>query len=144
MIDLTQLKAELVTDPENLGYAGKTAAEKVALINAALDGITFPSIVPVATILQVIGMSPFRAAALEEPTRTGWLESLANIRSLKEGLIPSDAGVAALLTQAVSDGVLTSQEKAAIDALGVRAGSRAEQLWGAGSVVALNDVALVI
>lgn len=139
----TELRNELTNDPAGMGYAGKTAAQKVAILNAPKEGVTFHVIVDVATVLKVIGMAQFRAAALSEPSRTGWLETLANIRSLKDGLIPSDAGVAELLAGAVQAGVLTSQEKAALDALGVRTGSRAEQLWGVGTVVTLNDVARV-
>lgn len=138
-----ELRNELTSDPAGMGYAGKTALQKVALLNADKDGVTFPKLVDVATVLKVIGMAQFRAAALSDPSRTGWLETLANIRSLKDGLIPSDAGVAELLAGAVQAGVLTSPEKAALDALGARAGSRAEELWGVGTVVTLNDVARV-
>ena len=139
-----ELRSELTNDPAGLGYAGKTAAQKVALINAAKEGVTFPKLVDVATVLRVIGMAQFRAAALTEPSRTGWLETLANIRSLKDGLIPSDSGVAELLAGAIQAGVLTTGEKAALDTLGTRQGSRAEELWGAGTVVSLNDVARVV
>lgn len=135
--------AELIAELSLPAYAGMTAAQKVAALNAPKEGVTFPVIIPVADVLKVIGMAQFRAAALSEPSRTGWLETLANIRSLKDGLIPSDTGVAELLAAAVQAGVLTSQEKAALDALGVRAGSRAEQLWGVGTVVTLNQVARV-
>lgn len=134
-----QLAAELALP----AYAGLTAAQKVAALNAPKDGVTFSQIVPKSVVLQIIGLSPFRAAALSEPGRTGWLESLANIRALEVGLNPSDAGVAALLAQAVNDGVLTAEEVGMLNALGVRDGSRAEELWGEGVSVSLNDVALV-
>lgn len=135
--------AELAAELALPAYSGMTAAQKVAAINAPKEGVTFPRIVDVATVLRIIGMAQFRAAALSEPSRTGWLETLANIRSLKDGLIPSDDGVSTLLAGAVQAGVLTSEEKAALDALGVRAGSRAEELWGEGAIVTLNDVARV-
>lgn len=135
--------AELIAELALPAYAGMTAAQKVAALNAPKEGVNFPVMVPVATVLQIIGLAPFRAAALAEPGRTGWLESLANIRSLKEGLVPSDAGVAALLAQAVSDGVLTAEEVGMLNALGVRVGSRAEELFGEGTVIDLNSVARV-
>lgn len=138
-----ELLAEITNDPAGLGYATMTGQEIVDAMNEPRTGVTFPVIVPKATLLQIMGLAPFRAAALTEPGKTGWLESLANIRALAEGLRPSDAGVAALLTQAVADGVLTNEEKATIDALGTRPGSRAEEVWGAGTVVSLNDVARV-
>ena len=136
--------AELAAELALPAYFGMTASQKVAAINAPKEGVTFPRIVDVATVLRIIGMAQFRAAALSEPSRTGWLETLANIRSLKDGLIPSDSGVAELLAGAVQAGVLTSDEKATLDALGIRTGSRAEELWGAGTVVSLNDVARVV
>lgn len=134
---------ELTNDPAGLGYAGKMAAEKVALLNAPKAGVTFPVMVPVANVLQILGSAPFRAAALPEPGRTGWLESLANIRALQVGLFPSDPGVSALFTQAVAAGVVTAEEKAQLDALGVRMGSRAEEIFGEGTIISLNDVARV-
>ena len=136
--------AELAAELALPAYSGMTASQKVAAINAPKEGVTFPRIVDVATVLRIIGMAQFRAAALSEPSRTGWLETLANIRSLKDGLIPSDSGVAELLAGAVQAGVLTSDEKATLDALGIRTGSRAEELWGEGTIVTLNDVARVV
>ena len=138
-----EMLAEIMNDPAGLGYATMTGQEIVDAMNVPRTGVSILVIVPKATFLQVTGLAPFRAAALSEPNRTGWLESLANIRSLEIGIVPSDAGVSALLTSAVSDGVLTADEKATLDALGTRTGSRAEQLWGAGTVVSLNDVARV-
>lgn len=134
-----ELKAELALP----AYAGKTIPEKVAALNAPKQGVTFPVIVPKAKVLEVMAMAPFRVGAMPEAQRIGWLESLDNIRSLEQGITPSDAGVAALLAQAVTDGILTSGEKAALDQLGQRLGSRAEELWGEGFVVSLNDVARV-
>lgn len=135
--------AELAAELASRDYAGMNALQKVAALNAPKEGVTFPKIVDVATVLKVIGLAQFRAAALSEPSRTGWLETLANIRSLKDGLVPSDDGVSTLLAGAVQAGVLTSEEKATLDALGSRTGSRAEELWGAGTVITLNDVARV-
>lgn len=138
-----ELLAEITNDPAGLGYAGKTAQQIVDMINAPRDGVVIAVIVPKSTVLQIMALAPFRAAALPEPGRTGWLELLANIRALSEGLSPLDAVVSAMLTQAVSDGVLTEGEKMQLDALGQRDGSRAEQLWGVWTVVSLNDVARV-
>lgn len=139
-----ELKAELTTDPAAMGYAGKSAQQIVNLLNGPKPGVTFPAIVPKATLLKIMGLGPFRAAALNDPKKTGWLQSLANIRSLDQGLIPSEPGVAELLAQAVADGVVTASEKAMIDAQGTRPGSRAEELWGEGTVLSLNTVARIL
>lgn len=141
----TQLKAEITGDPANMGYAGKAAAQVVAIINAPKAGVTFPKIVDVATILGVMIEAPGRIARFADSTKTGeWNQILANIRSLKEGFRPSDAPVAAMLQKALNEAVITSAEKATIEALGLRPGSRAEELWGEGTVVSLNNVARVI
>lgn len=135
--------AELRNELTLPAYAGKTAAEKAAMLNAPKEGVAIPVIVDVGTILGVLGQAPFRVAAMSEPSKTAWLQVLANIRSLKEGFKPSDSTVAPLLAQGVADQVITTQEKAILESLGLRTGSRAEELWGEGTVVTLNDVARV-
>lgn len=138
-----QLIAEFTVDPANLGYAAKNAEARHELITRVRDTIQIAKIVDVATVLGVLGSVPFRVAAMPEPGKTAWLQVLANIRSLKEGLKPTDPSVAPLLAQGVTDGVITPEEKASLESLGVRPGSRAEQLWGEGATVSLNDVARV-
>ena len=134
-----QLAAELALP----AYAGMTAQQKMAAINAPKQGVNIPVIVDVGTVLGVLGAAPFRVSAMSEPNKTAWLQVLANIRSLKEGLKPSDPAVAPLLAKGVDDGAITPQEKATLESLGLRTGSRAEELWGEGTVVTLNDVARV-
>lgn len=138
------LVAELTEDPAEIGYDGMTTAEKLVAINAPREGVAIPQIVDVATILGVIAMAPFRVAAMSEPNRTAWLQVLANIRSLKEGMRTSDAPVQQLLAVGVSDGAITAEEKQILESLGQRPGSRAEQLWGEGASVTLNDLARVL
>jgi hypothetical protein len=106
--------AELKAELALPAYAGMTATQKAA---------------------------PFRVAAMNEPNKTAWLQVLASIRSLKEGFKPSDTSVAPLLAQGVTDGAITAGEKTTLETLGLRPGSRAEELWGEGTVVSLNDVA---
>lgn len=134
-----QLAAELALP----AYAGKTAEQKVAALNAAKPGYFVPRIVDVGTILGVLGAAPFRISQMSEPNKTAWLQVLANIRSLKEGFNPSDPTVAPLLAQGVTDGAITAGERLTLESLGLRPGSRAEELWGEGTVVSLNDVARV-
>lgn len=125
-------------------YAGLTAEEKMNSLNLPRPDYYVYQMVPKSQVLQVLGSAVFRIAALSEPHRTGWLEILDNIQSLEEGLIPSEPAVAALLTLAVSAGVLTTEERNQLDSLGKRPASRAEHLWGAGTTVTLNDVAKVL
>lgn len=137
-----KLAAEIAIDPAEIGYANKTANQIVEMLNSPREGVSIPQLVPVGVILGVIGQAPFRIAALSEPGKsTAWFQVLANIRSLKEGLVPSDSSVTPLLSLGVADGVITADEKSTLESLGLRPGSRAEQLWGEGTFVTLNDVA---
>jgi hypothetical protein len=138
-----QLAAELTNDPQGLGYAGKTIREQADLLNAPRESVTFPRIVDVGTILGVFALAPFRVVALDETDRLAWTEVFHSIRALKEGFRPSDAPVQQLLQQGVVDGVILEAEKQMLEAIGVRQGSRAEQLWGEGAIVSINDIALV-
>lgn len=138
-----QQLAELKTELDLPAYAGKTAAERVAMINAPKQGVTFDQIVPKATVMAVLTTAMFKVAALPEPGKTAWLQIMANIRSLDIGINPLDPSVAAMLAKGVVDQVITAEEKAALESLGTRTGSRAEELWGEGTSVSLNDVALV-
>lgn len=135
--------AELIAELSLPAYAGKTAYEKMALLNAQKAGFNIPVIVPKATVMAIFTTAMFRISAIPEPGKTAWLQIMANIRSLDVGIKPSDAPVQQMLGQGVTDGVILPAEKAALESLGLRPGSRAEELWGEGTVVTLNDVAKV-
>lgn len=139
-----QLLAELTNDPEDIGYDGMSITERLAALNAPRESVTFPVIVPRSIVMEITTPAMFRIAALADPAKTAWLQVMANIRSLDLGLRPSDASVQTILAQAVTDGVLLAPERGYLESLGVRLGSRAEQLWGEGAVVTLNDLALVM
>jgi hypothetical protein len=136
-------EAQLIAELALPAYAGMTANEKVALLNAPKAGVTFPVIVPKATVMAIFTTAMFRIAATAEPGKTAWLQIMANIRSLDVGINPSDGPVQAMLAQGVADGVITAEEKQTLESLGLRPGSRAEELWGEGTTVSLNDVARV-
>lgn len=135
--------AELLAELALPAYAGKTANEKVAMLNTPKQGVAFSQIVPKSTVMAIFTTAMFRIAAMPEPQKTAWLQIMANIRSLDVGVNPADGPVQQMLGQGVTDGVILSAEKAALESLGLRTGSRAEELWGEGTVVTLNDVARV-
>ena len=134
-----QLKAELSLP----AYSGKTASEKTAMLNAAHATAKIARIVPKAEALKLLSAASFRIGSLPEPHKTGWDITLRNIGNLEIGLNFTEPGVATLLSQAVSGGVLTPDEKTAIDTASYRPATVAEALWGEGTVVSLNDVARV-
>lgn len=135
--------AELIAELSLPAYAGKSAAEKTAMLNAPKPGVMFSQIVPKSVVMAIFTQAMFRISAMPEPGKTAWLQIMANIRSLDVGVNPSDAPVQQMLSQGVADGVILSAEKALLESLGLRTGSRAEELWGEGTVVTLNDVARV-
>lgn len=140
----SQLKVEITTDPANLGYAGKTAQQIVNLINAAKAGVTYAQIVPKPVVFSITTTALFRIAQMATDKQTAWYQIMANIRSLDQGIIPSEPTIQDMLTKAIADGVLTAGERTALEALGIRTGSRAEELWGERTVVTLNDVARIL
>ena len=134
--------AELAAELALPAYAGKTASEKVAMLNAPKEGVTFPVIVPKATVALVLDASHALIAGLVDPVKKEvWTRRFDVLLSLAEGVRPID--IADMLAAGVADGVMTSQQVATLNALGTRTGSRAEELWGEGVVVSLNDVARV-
>lgn len=136
--------AELIAELSLPAYAGLTAAEKAVALNAPKEGVTFPVMVPKGDLLLAISACHERIATKAEPERTMWYQLLATIRSLSEGIYANHPAVADFFAKAVLAGVLTQDEVNYVQSLGVRAGSRAEELWGAGFVVSLNDVARVL
>lgn len=134
--------AELIAELNLPAYAGMTAYEKAAALNAPKEGVTFPLIVPKATVALVLDGSHAAVAALADAVKKEvWTRRFDVLLSLAEGVRPSD--IADMLAAGVTDGVITNQQVATLNALGTRTGSRAESLWGEGTVVSLNDVARV-
>lgn len=138
-MDKQQLKTEFTTDPAGLGYATASTQGKVDLINQPRATIAIRQRVSNEAILRCLGQVPFRT--LGKPTEAAWKSELDLIRSISDFDV-SDPTFNGLMQLGVSQGVLMADEAAYIQSLGTRPGSRAEQLWGAGTVVTLNDGAL--
>jgi len=134
-----QLKNEFTTDPTGLGYATATTQGKVDLINQPRPTIAINQRVSNEAILRCLGQVPFRT--LGKPTETAWKTEMDLIRSISDFDV-FDPTFDGLMQAGVSQGVLLQDEADYIKSLGTRPGSRAEQLWGAGVLVTLNDGAL--
>lgn len=142
----SELRAELALP----AYAGKTAQQKTDMLNAPKAGVEFPVIVPKGTVLAVMARVPQRIATLSAAGQAECTQTLANIRSLEQGLYtwlpdghPLKANTAYGFDRAVELGAMIAEEKTLLETLGKRTGSRAEELWGEGTSVSLNDVARV-
>ena len=134
--------AELAAELALPAYAGLTAAQKVDALNAPKEGVTFPVIVPKAIVALVLDGSHAAVAALTDPVKKEvWTRRFDVLLSLAEGVRPAD--IADMLAAGIADGVMTSQQVGTLNYLGTRTGSRAEELWGEGTVISLNQVALV-
>ena len=68
---------------------------------------------------------------------------LATIRSITSIDVLSSE-IQGMLAMALADGVLVQNEVDTLNDMAVRLGSRAEHLFGVGSVVTMNDLALTL
>lgn len=151
MIDLTALRAELTTDPQAVGYAAHYAAGDdytlAQMLNATTGagaasvpliaisrGAFLRSVIP-GTDRLAAGLDS-DGAALTSATITKWTYRFNAARGGDE-TIALDAAMLGMLGQMVTDKIMTQAE---IDAFTTRTGSRAEVLFGAGTVIAVDDV----
>ena len=147
--DLPALAAELRADPAALGYAphvvvGDQAAhrvleEMIGLVRGTV-AIKRADCRPVE-ILEAIDIRDFAATPTNVsnvPLAASWFESVtqfAAIRLTNENNQKSQ--IRKNIDRLVGD---TNGSQARLDAVAVRAGSRAEQLWGVGSLVRYWDI----
>ncbi len=153
-----ELRAEIVNDPESIGYAAPWAAgadtDLAALLNAPGAGPVNRREVPRGELLEALagagGLGPIYAAAADP------LGAAFNVCKAATLVLDDPAGtvdytrpgtralVAALGPGTVEQpmlGVLTAPQLAALQAVCVKQGSRAEVLWGDGAAVTASDVA---
>jgi hypothetical protein len=134
--------AELLAELQKPEYAGLTALEKVNALNALAD-VYFPILVPKATMLLILDPTMTLVDGLEDgPIKRKWKNRIENIRSLNEGVSPSDIG--GMLAEGVTDGVLFQPQIDMFNTVGYRQGTLAEKLWGERTFISLNDVARLI
>lgn len=144
MLDYTALKNEITTDPLGLGYAGKDDQTVANLLNATTGpGAATVSLSSVAKDAFVLGIAPQIYANLPNLTATKqqqWRDIL-NIINGAAAVDVSSSNAQALLSQAVTDGVLT---QAQVNAATQKTGSRAEVLFGAGTTIGFLDVSTAL
>jgi hypothetical protein len=147
-INYAELKTELTTDPVNVGYAPYVTAQNdvqmAALINATTGNgaatITLPTM---SNADFVLAFAPYlsNVSGLSAPKQLYYVDLLWPA-ILQMGTIDfANANVAGILGQTVTDGLLTSAQATALNQ---RTGSRAETLFGAGTIVQASDIALAL
>lgn len=138
-MDYQALKNELVNDPTARGYTGKPDNQCTALLNELQGGITIrrTDIAP-NEVLEAIDTRDFQGTLTT--AECSWFESVTQLRSLRLSLDDgSDTLVLGNLKRLLANPG-TQGSRARIIALANRQGSRAEQLFGRGTVVTDADV----
>lgn len=135
-INYAALKTELQTDPSALGYAALLAAGNHAGVAAALNlpraGITISrDLIPSHEIFEAIVTSEYTALVAAEKTRLQVILGMGQVNV-------KGANTRAQLAAMFGAGTAT---RTAILAMIDRQGSRAEQLFGAGTQVSAADIA---
>lgn len=133
--DYTALSTEITTDPEGLGYSGKTYPEIADLLNTvglsseqigagAVDGQELSKAVVISEYL-----------SLTDAARAGWTAIL----TAGNGQI--DAGDSNVVAQIAAIWGVGTTTRANLLALATRSASRAEVLFGSGVIISKFDVA---
>lgn len=129
----SQLRSEIQTDPAALGYAGKTPEQQLALLNA-LPG-------PAGETVNVTGMTPqaFGQSMVESEWAALTVQQCLYLvmLALTGSINPNNATVKAGVLAIFGAGTVT---RANLSAALTRTASRAEFLWGAGTVIGGNDL----
>lgn len=139
---IQQLAAEIAADPKNLGYAAFSVNGNDAAVASLLNSLSGPGVGPVASVTMtrdeaLLAFSPalLTITALSTALQSKWDRILSALTSLNV-LDCTSAAVQAILTQAITDSVLTQEQ---VTNFNQRTGSRAEVLWGAGTIVSAYD-----
>jgi hypothetical protein len=143
MVDIVALKSEISTDPKAIGYAAQITVENdngVANLINALTGagavtITLQTMTHDAFAMMIAPavMALGTATAALNTKWTPLLNLVSGITTVH--LTPTVFG---MVNGLVTDALLTA---AAVTAGTTRTGSRAEVLWGEGTVIGWRDVA---
>lgn len=145
---LAQLATELNTDPTAVGYASPIASGDdtavATLLNTVNQAIQVKRIdITPSEILEQIDFADFATGL--NVAHISWFESATQQRVLR--LVAED-GTDTRILRNIKNLLLANgaaganpQSRARLNAISLRAGSRAEQLWGAGTIVTNVDVA---
>ena len=150
-MDYAALKSEITTDPKALGYAPLINVSDNG-IAGLLNALTGPGAATISLLTQtkgaiLKGIIPaldqlasgltLSNSPITSQTAQKWANRFAALRS-GDPVVVLDGGLLFLLNQMVADGLTTQPY---IDAFTTRTGSRAEALFGAGTVVQPGDIA---
>lgn len=137
-MDPLALKAELQTDPAALGYAPHLATGSfspvVALINAPKAGVVmYRGVLPAYAVLDVMDEAEYTGLTADKKKLCDLLLSV--------GQVNTDSATTRARFASIFPAGPT---RTALLALAQRVGSRAEELFGQGTVVSADDIALAL
>lgn len=137
-IDYLALKNEIANDPTALGYAGKEDNAIAVLLNQvrATIQIKRDNIMP-SEVLEAIDSRDFVASP--NAGLVAWFESVTQLRAIR--LIREDDTETTVLGNMRRLLTNSNASQTRVVALGKRDGSRAEQLFGANTIITDADVA---
>lgn len=153
-MNLTELKTELVNDPAVLGYAQLIAAGDDTALAAILGLLNTPTytvvkkrIITALGILDACEGGPMAAAAILDKLETAaasipalkWVMRAINGNGIDIGSAGAQ-GMLDLLSATIGGNVLTTTEAGRLKTLGQGLGSRAEVVWGTGTVISNIDL----
>lgn len=134
MTDYSELKAEIDNDPAGLGYAGKTRAERLDLLNARVGTPTIPlASIPRDPFMTSLVPAYLALAAKSADIQAKW-DRIIRVLNGSTLIVP----IPGLFGLAVLDGILT---QAQADAAWHRAASRADALFGVDTIITDDDMA---
>lgn len=144
-----QLKTELTTDPDGLGYAqwltiGDAGGyQNITTLINALTGAGAANIemtTMTAAQISAIMLPLFGAATSLTALQYAYYTLMFSIVVSQQGPI-AVSSLSAFGAQMVTNGILTPTQATN---LGQRVGSRAEVLWGAGTTIGISDIQLAL
>lgn len=150
---LAALKTELLTDPQTYGYAGWIAASEpencAAALNKVRNGTDGEAAITIrradispAEVLEAVDNRDF--SANPHPLHVAWFESVTQLPTIR--LVNNDGSDTRVLgnIRRLLENPGTQGSRDRVTTIANRNGSRAEQLFGAGTVISITDVAAAL
>jgi hypothetical protein len=141
---LPALYTEITTDPLKLGYAGLSPSAQAAILNSptgagsgAVNRLMVRIDDPAVAAMLAYALKQLHGMVSTNPSLVAYYQTvIATINSV--GFMqPQDVNTQAVISAAISDGVL---DAAIVAPVSTRTGSRAEVLFGDGTVVMWQDI----
>src|SRR5665213_1477562 len=142
-MNLTILQTELNTDPVNLGYAALISSGYDQSIADLLNNISGAGAAPIQLNVQprgdfLISLLPAVNAlsSASADLQSKW-DRLLQVACSNDSIAVGSPAIKAVLDAAAQDGIITTDQRASI---GMRIGSRAEVLLGAGTIIVNQQI----